>query len=80
LDWMGMNVEILNRCIANRESFCFSKFFLFYNAYTSNPWIIPIKLLSFNFNVNKNVSEKKKIDIFRPSKKKKEKQKQGKTE
>nr|YP_009770472.1 component of inner membrane protein importcomplex [Guilandina bonduc]QIT01174.1 component of inner membrane protein importcomplex [Guilandina bonduc] len=85
-DWMGMNVEILNRSIANREFFFFSKFFRFYNAYTSNPWIIPIKLLFFNFNVNKNVNEKKniterkKIDIFRPSKKKKEKRNQGKTE
>nr|YP_009767063.1 Ycf1 [Tachigali costaricensis]QIS97598.1 Ycf1 [Tachigali costaricensis] len=91
-DWMGMNVEILNRSIANREFFFFSKFFIFYNAYTSNPWIIPIKLLFFNFNVNKNVSEKKnitekkKIDIFRPSKKKKslelelETRNQGKTE
>nr|YP_009772142.1 Ycf1 [Chamaecrista mimosoides]QIT03010.1 Ycf1 [Chamaecrista mimosoides] len=91
-DWMGMNVEILNRSIANRNFFFFSKFFIFYNAYTSNPWIIPIKLLFFNFNVNQNVSEKKnitekkKIDIFRPSKKKKslelelETRNQGKTE
>lgn len=60
-DWMGMNVEILNRSIANRESFFFSKNWIFYNAYTSNPWIIPIKFLFFNFNVNKDVSEKKKI-------------------
>ena len=65
----------------------------FYNAYTSNPWIIPIKLLFFNFNVNKNVSEnkniiekKKIIDIYRSSKKKKsfelefETQNQAKTE
>nr|YP_010158566.1 hypothetical protein RF1 [Xylia xylocarpa]QRG30673.1 hypothetical protein RF1 [Xylia xylocarpa] len=61
-DWMGMNVEILNRSRANRKSFFFSKFFLFYNAYTSNPWIIPIKSLFFNFNVNKNeknINEKK---------------------
>nr|YP_009771057.1 Ycf1 [Parkinsonia africana]QIT01759.1 Ycf1 [Parkinsonia africana] len=88
-DWMGMNVEILNRCVANRESFFFSKSCIFYNAYTSNPWIIPIKFLFFNFNVfnvNKNVSEKKKIDIFRPSKKKEslelelETRNQGKTE
>nr|YP_009771719.1 hypothetical chloroplast RF19 [Zollernia splendens]QIT02504.1 hypothetical chloroplast RF19 [Zollernia splendens] len=77
-DWMGMNVEILNRSISNLEFWFFSKFVIFYNAYTSNPWIIPIKLLFFNFNVNKNVSENKKItgkkkiiDIFRPSKKKK---------
>ncbi|XP_028802773.1 uncharacterized protein LOC114757945 [Neltuma alba] len=70
---MGMNVEILNRCIANREFFFFSKIFIFYNAYTSNPWIIPIKFLFFNFNVNKNeknITEKKKIDIFRRWKKK----------
>nr|YP_009769130.1 hypothetical protein RF1 [Falcataria moluccana]YP_009769150.1 hypothetical protein RF1 [Falcataria moluccana]QIS99748.1 hypothetical protein RF1 [Falcataria moluccana]QIS99768.1 hypothetical protein RF1 [Falcataria moluccana] len=60
-DWMGMNVEILNRSIANRESFFFSKNWIFYNAYTSNPRIIPIKFLFLNFNVNKDVSEKKKI-------------------
>uniref|UniRef100_UPI0030011690 hypothetical chloroplast RF1 n=1 Tax=Senegalia pennata TaxID=1341699 RepID=UPI0030011690 len=76
-DWMGMNVEILNRSIANREFVFFSKDFIFYNAYTSNPWIIPIKFLFLNLNVNKNASEKKKItekkkiDIFRPWKKKK---------
>nr|YP_009127334.1 hypothetical chloroplast RF19 [Ceratonia siliqua]YP_009756168.1 hypothetical protein RF1 [Ceratonia siliqua]AHY32949.1 hypothetical chloroplast RF19 [Ceratonia siliqua]QIT02844.1 hypothetical protein RF1 [Ceratonia siliqua] len=91
-DWMGMNVEILNHSISNREFCFFSKFLIFYNAYTSNPWIIPIKLLFFNFNVNKNFSEnknitgKKKINIFRPSKKKKslelelETRNQGKTE
>nr|YP_010962777.1 hypothetical protein RF1 [Senna marilandica]WNI02317.1 hypothetical protein RF1 [Senna marilandica] len=87
-DWMGMNVEILNRSIANGEFFFFSKIFRFYNAYTSNPWIIPIKLLFFNLYVNQNinVSEKKKIDIFRPSTNKKslelelETQNQEKTE
>nr|YP_009402411.1 hypothetical protein RF1 [Dichrostachys cinerea]APA33052.1 hypothetical protein RF1 [Dichrostachys cinerea] len=74
-DWMGMNVEIINRFIANREIFFFSKIFIFYNAYTSNPWIIPIEFLFFNFNVKKNaknITEKKKIDIFRRWKKKKE--------
>nr|CUR01117.1 ycf1 [Acacia blakelyi]CUR01137.1 ycf1 [Acacia blakelyi] len=60
-DWMGMNVEILNRSIANRESFFLSKNWIFYNAYTSNPWIIPIQFLFLNLNVNQNVSEKKKI-------------------
>nr|CUR01390.1 ycf1 [Acacia cerastes]CUR01410.1 ycf1 [Acacia cerastes] len=60
-DWMGMNVEILNRSIANRESFFLSKNWIFYNAYMSNPWIIPIKFLFLNLNVNQNVSEKKKI-------------------
>nr|YP_009772048.1 Ycf1 [Thermopsis alpina]QIT02916.1 Ycf1 [Thermopsis alpina] len=76
-DWMGMNVEIQNRSISNLEFLLFSKFVIFYNAYTNNPWIVPIKLLFINFNVTKNVSEnkkltekKKKIDIFRPSKKK----------
>nr|YP_009504955.1 Ycf1 [Senna occidentalis]AWW14073.1 Ycf1 [Senna occidentalis] len=87
-DWMGMNVEILNHSIANGEFFFFSKIFRFYNAYTSNPSIIPIKLLFFNLYINKNinVSEKKKIDIFRPSTNKKslelelETQNQEKTE
>nr|YP_009708530.1 hypothetical chloroplast RF19 [Ormosia semicastrata]QEV86139.1 hypothetical chloroplast RF19 [Ormosia semicastrata] len=76
--WMGMNVEILKRSISNLKIWFFSKFVVFYNAYTSNPWIIPIQLLFFNFDVNQNVSEnknitgkKKIIDILRPSKKKK---------
>nr|QVX29887.1 hypothetical chloroplast RF1 [Geoffroea spinosa] len=77
-DWMVMNEEILNRSIPNREFFFFSKFFIFFNAYMNNPWIIPIELLFFDFNINQNVSEnknitgrKKIIDIFRSSKKKK---------
>nr|YP_010162356.1 hypothetical chloroplast RF19 [Dolichos falciformis]QRI60065.1 hypothetical chloroplast RF19 [Dolichos falciformis] len=78
-DWMGINREILNRSKSNPEFWFFSKFLIFYNAYRSNPWVIPIKFLFFNFNVNQNVSENKKnitrnnkiIDIFRPSKKKK---------
>nr|UEN67201.1 hypothetical protein RF1 [Sophora moorcroftiana] len=77
-DRMEMDVEIQNRStISNLEFLLFSKLVIFYNAYTNNPWIVPIKLLFINFNVNKNVSEnknisgkKKIIDIFRPSKKK----------
>ena len=71
-DWMGMNVEILNRSISNLELWFFSKFVKFYKTYTSKPWIIPIKFLFFNFNVKKNDNEnksiirKKKIDIFIP--------------
>nr|YP_009769894.1 hypothetical protein RF1 [Labichea lanceolata]QIT00596.1 hypothetical protein RF1 [Labichea lanceolata] len=76
-DWMGMNVEIQNRSISNPESWLFYKFWIFYNAYTSKPWIIPITFLFFNFNrnndgsENKNITGKKKIDILKPSKKKK---------
>nr|YP_010159110.1 hypothetical chloroplast RF19 [Cajanus crassus]QRG31389.1 hypothetical chloroplast RF19 [Cajanus crassus] len=78
-DWMGINSEILNRSKSNPEFWFFSKFLIFYNAYRSNPWVIPIKFLFFNFNVNQNFSEnknnitrnKKIMDIFRPSKKKK---------
>nr|QVY57426.1 hypothetical protein Ycf1 [Mucuna sempervirens] len=78
-DWMGINIEILNRSISNPEFWFFSKFWIFYNAYRGKPWIIPIKFLFLHFNVNQNVSENKKnitrkkkiIDIFRPSKKKK---------
>nr|YP_010162439.1 hypothetical chloroplast RF19 [Dunbaria nivea]QRI60148.1 hypothetical chloroplast RF19 [Dunbaria nivea] len=76
-DWMGIHREILNRSKSNPEFWFFSKFLIFYNAYRSNPWVIPIKLLFFNFYVNQNVSEnqknitrnKKIIDIFRPLKK-----------
>ena len=72
-DWMGMNVEILNRSRSNLELWLFLKFVKFYKTYTSNPWIIPIKFLFFNFNgkrndnENKSITRKKKIDIFRPS-------------
>nr|QVX29557.1 hypothetical chloroplast RF1 [Harpalyce brasiliana] len=60
-DWMGMNVKIPNRSISNPEFLFFSKFVIFYNAYTNNPWIIPMKSLFFNFNGNKDVSENKNI-------------------
>nr|YP_009715686.1 hypothetical chloroplast RF1 [Schotia brachypetala]QGL08799.1 hypothetical chloroplast RF1 [Schotia brachypetala] len=75
-DWMGMNVEILNRSISNMELWFFSKFLKFYKTYTSKPWVIPIKFLFFNLNVkkndneNKSITRKKKIDIFRPPSKK----------
>nr|UEN67283.1 hypothetical protein RF1 [Sophora prazeri] len=75
-DRIKMDVEIQNRStISNPEFLLFSKLVIFYNAYTNNTWIVPIKLLFINFNVNKNVSENKNIsgkiiDIFRPSKKK----------
>nr|YP_010513951.1 hypothetical protein Ycf1 [Platycyamus regnellii]UXL85522.1 hypothetical protein Ycf1 [Platycyamus regnellii] len=76
-DWMGINIEIVNHSISNTEFWFFSKLVIFYNAYRSNPWIVPIKLLFFHFNGNQNVSEnknnitrnKKIIDVFRPSKK-----------
>nr|QJW34049.1 hypothetical chloroplast RF19 [Abrus pulchellus subsp. cantoniensis] len=82
-DWMGINVEILNRSISSTKFFFVSEFLIFSNAYKyqNNPRIIPIKSLFFHFNINinKNVSEnqnnitekKRIIDIFRPSKKKK---------
>nr|YP_010514527.1 hypothetical protein Ycf1 [Coursetia rostrata]UXL86180.1 hypothetical protein Ycf1 [Coursetia rostrata] len=76
-DWMGMNVEILNNSISNLKFWFFLKFVIFYDAYRSNPWIIPIKFLFFHFYVNKNVSEtkniiekKRRIDILKSSKKK----------
>jgi len=77
LDWMLINKEILNRSIPNREFFLFFNFFLFFKAYTNNPWIIPIEFLFFNFDINQTVSENTKITgrekkiVFRSSKKKK---------
>ncbi|XP_027353807.1 uncharacterized protein LOC113864377 [Abrus precatorius] len=82
-DWMGINVEILNRSISSTKFFFVSEFLIFSNAYKyqNNPRIIPIKSLFFHFNINinqnvsenqNNITEKKRIiDIFRPSKKKK---------
>nr|WAJ49908.1 Ycf1 [Cyanothamnus anemonifolius] len=49
-DWMGMNEEILSCPIPNLEPWFFPEFALLFNAYTTKPWIIPIKLLLFNFN------------------------------
>nr|YP_009766400.1 hypothetical chloroplast RF19 [Goodia macrocarpa]QIS96852.1 hypothetical chloroplast RF19 [Goodia macrocarpa] len=78
LNWKEMKGQILSRFRSNLEFWFFSKFLIFYNAYISNPWIIPIDFFFLQFNVNPNSSEKKKIsgskkkvDIFRPSKKKK---------
>lgn len=76
-DWMVMNVEILNNSLSNLKFWFFLKFVIFYDAYRSNPWIIPIKFLFFHFYGNQNVSEtkniigkKRRIDILKSSKKK----------
>nr|YP_009767555.1 Ycf1 [Daniellia ogea]QIS98173.1 Ycf1 [Daniellia ogea] len=81
-DWIGMNVEILNRSISNLELWFFSKFVKFYKTYISKSWVIPIQFLFFNLNVkkkdnenknnneNKSITRKNKIDIFRPPSKK----------
>nr|YP_010513515.1 hypothetical protein Ycf1 [Cleobulia coccinea]UXL85086.1 hypothetical protein Ycf1 [Cleobulia coccinea] len=69
-DWIGINVEILNRSISNPKFWFFLEFMIFHNAYRINPWIIPIKLLFFHFNGNPNVIQNKN-KIFRPSKIKK---------
>nr|YP_010891401.1 Ycf1 [Sesbania tomentosa]WJK72924.1 Ycf1 [Sesbania tomentosa] len=77
-DWIVMNVEVRNDSISNMKFWFFFKFVIFYDAYRSNPWILPIKFLFFHFYVNQNVSKtknitgkKKRIDILRPLKKKK---------
>nr|YP_009654661.1 Ycf1 [Alternanthera philoxeroides]QCI03951.1 Ycf1 [Alternanthera philoxeroides]QTF87830.1 Ycf1 protein [Alternanthera philoxeroides]WEP25108.1 hypothetical chloroplast RF1 [Alternanthera philoxeroides] len=76
-DWMGMNEEILSRPASNLEFWFFSEFVLFYNAYKTKPWIIPINFLfsnsnvSENFSKNKNINKKKKTNPFILSNKKK---------
>nr|YP_010713399.1 hypothetical chloroplast RF1 [Anabasis aphylla]WDA95857.1 hypothetical chloroplast RF1 [Anabasis aphylla] len=76
-DWMGMNEEILSRPISKLESWFFSEFVLFYNAYKMKPWIIPINFLfsnsnvSENFNENKNITRNKKTNTFIQSNEKK---------
>uniref|UniRef100_A0AAT9ZW60 Protein TIC 214 n=1 Tax=Phanera carcinophylla TaxID=228513 RepID=A0AAT9ZW60_9FABA len=72
-DWMGMNVEIINYSIfiSIPNRWFFSKYWLFYNEYRSNPWVIPIKLLFSNFNgninpkfsENKSITKKKKLEL-----------------
>nr|AOV83520.1 Ycf1 [Glycyrrhiza glabra] len=77
-DWMEMNVEILNHSISNPKFWFFLKFWILYDAYKNNPWIIPSEFLFFHF-YGKNVSKtknftgkKKRIDdILSSSKKKK---------
>nr|YP_009568066.1 hypothetical protein RF1 [Spergula arvensis]QBE85977.1 hypothetical protein RF1 [Spergula arvensis] len=58
-DWMGMNEEILSRPISNLEFWFFPEFFLLYNAYKMQPWVIPTNLLFSNCNVSANFIEKK---------------------
>nr|YP_009697830.1 Ycf1 [Cornus canadensis]QEJ84838.1 Ycf1 [Cornus canadensis] len=75
-DWMGMNEEILNRPISNLEFWFFPEFWLLYNIYKIQPWVIPSKLLLLNWNINENCSENKNIngkqqgDLFIPPNKK----------
>uniref|UniRef100_UPI0030DED952 Ycf1 n=1 Tax=Hedysarum lehmannianum TaxID=1402432 RepID=UPI0030DED952 len=47
-----MYVEIQNHLIPNPKFWFFSKFWIFYNAYKKNPWLIPIKSLFFPFYGN----------------------------
>nr|YP_001004231.2 hypothetical chloroplast RF1 [Ranunculus macranthus]A1XGT3.2 RecName: Full=Protein TIC 214; AltName: Full=Translocon at the inner envelope membrane of chloroplasts 214; Short=AtTIC214 [Ranunculus macranthus]ABC70801.2 hypothetical chloroplast RF1 [Ranunculus macranthus] len=58
-DWMGMNEEILNWSILNRELWFFPEFLLLYDAYKIQPWIIPLNLLLLKLNIN----EKQKGDL-----------------
>nr|YP_009752542.1 Ycf1 protein [Trichosanthes tubiflora]QIT04938.1 Ycf1 protein [Trichosanthes tubiflora] len=75
-DWMRMNEQILSRSISNLELWFFPEFFILYNAYKINPWIIPIKSLLLNLNgnaifrKNKKLIGKKKGSIFISAKEK----------
>uniref|UniRef100_A0AAU7VDN3 Protein TIC 214 n=1 Tax=Ranunculus monophyllus TaxID=286940 RepID=A0AAU7VDN3_9MAGN len=60
-DWMGMNEEILNGSISNRELWFFPEFLLFYDVYKIKPWIIPLKLLLLKLNIKKK--QKKDLHI-----------------
>nr|YP_009048081.1 hypothetical chloroplast RF1 [Nymphaea mexicana]YP_010250649.1 hypothetical chloroplast RF1 [Nymphaea hybrid cultivar]AHF71642.1 hypothetical chloroplast RF1 [Nymphaea mexicana]QTV76305.1 hypothetical chloroplast RF1 [Nymphaea hybrid cultivar] len=52
-DWMGMNEQMLDRTISNLRPWFLPEFVPLYDRYTTNPWIIPIKLLLFDFHGNK---------------------------
>ncbi|KAL5697131.1 Ycf1p [Ranunculus cassubicifolius] len=56
-DWMGMNEEILNGSISNRELWFFPEFLLFYDVYKIKPWIIPLKLLLLKLNIKKKAKK-----------------------
>ncbi|KAL5727328.1 Ycf1p [Ranunculus cassubicifolius] len=58
---MGMNEEILNGSISNRELWFFPEFLLFYDVYKIKLWIIPLKLLLLKLNINKK--QKKDLHI-----------------
>nr|YP_009763609.1 hypothetical chloroplast RF1 [Delphinium maackianum]QIS63873.1 hypothetical chloroplast RF1 [Delphinium maackianum] len=53
-DWTGMNEKRLNGPISNREPWFLPEFWLFYDVYKTEPWIIPINLLLFNSNIKEN--------------------------
>nr|QFQ45925.1 hypothetical chloroplast RF1 [Sonerila plagiocardia] len=71
-DWMGMNEEILRRSISNLKLLFFGEFFLLYNTYKMNPWIIQAKELLFKLNEtvseNKNITKNQKENPFKLSK------------
>nr|QFV17859.1 hypothetical chloroplast RF1 [Ranunculus sceleratus] len=62
-DWMGMNEEILNWSISNRELWFFPEFLLLYDAYKIKPWIIPRNLLLLKLKLNINEKQKKDLPI-----------------
>nr|YP_009461602.1 Ycf1 [Ranunculus reptans]AUT82911.1 Ycf1 [Ranunculus reptans] len=63
-DWMGMNEEILNWSISNRELWFFPEFLLLYDAYKIQPWIIPLNLLLLKFKININEKQKRALHIL----------------
>nr|YP_010690562.1 Ycf1 protein [Callisia insignis]WBU14273.1 Ycf1 protein [Callisia insignis] len=76
-NWMGMNQKEDSPSISNLEPWFFPEFWLLFDAYKIQQWIIPIKLLLFDIdiylhenniilrkNLNINVNKKKSIKFF----------------
>nr|QUB02565.1 hypothetical chloroplast RF19 [Rhopalephora scaberrima] len=65
-DWMGMNQKGDSPNISNLEPWFFPEFWLPFNAYKIQQWIIPIKLLLFDIYLHENnisISQNKNINV-----------------
>nr|QUB01809.1 hypothetical chloroplast RF19 [Callisia repens] len=59
LNWMGINKKEDSPNISNLEPWFFPEFWLLFDAYKIQQWIIPIKLLLFDFEFQNFNQEKK---------------------
>nr|QUB02733.1 hypothetical chloroplast RF19 [Streptolirion volubile] len=63
-DWMGMNKKADSPNISNLESWFFPEFWLPFDTYKMQQWIIPIKLLLFDiYQQNNNISKNQNIRV-----------------
>nr|QUB02062.1 hypothetical chloroplast RF19 [Dichorisandra thyrsiflora] len=66
LNWMGMNQKEDSPNISNLEPWFFPEFWLPFDAYKMQQWIIPIKLLLFDISLHENnifISQNQNINV-----------------